>query len=301
MNNTKKELGFIGLGRMGLNMATLLVEKGYKVVGSDSSEEARQIAKTAGIEVVADYAEMATALPGKKVVWVMVPSKYVDSVLEELIPHLNAGDTVIDGGNSFYLDSLLRHQTLKEKELNFLDCGTSGGMQGARHGASIMVGGQRDVFAEHEHIIAALAAKDGYARVGDAGAGHFVKMIHNGIEYGMMGAIAEGVTVLHEHQAKFGIDLKEVFKPYEHESIISSKLVSWLKTAYEEGQIELIKGEVPMGETEFEMEHITTLGDVKVLKAALAQRKQTREQESYLGKLVSAMRNQFGGHKVIPK
>jgi len=297
----KKELGFIGLGRMGLNMATLLIEKGYRVVGSDPSAEARVNATLVGVEVVNDYAGIRDTLGEEKVIWIMVPSKFVDAVIDELLPYLNPGDTLIDGGNSFYQDSLRRHEMFQEKGLKFLDVGTSGGMQGARHGASIMVGGDKKIFLKHEHIFAALATVNGYARVGDAGAGHFVKMIHNGIEYGMMGAIAEGMTVLHEHEDQFGIDLKEVFKPYEHESIISSKLVSWLKTAYEEGQIELIKGEVPMGETEFEMEHITTLGDVKVLEAALAQRKQTREQESYLGKLVAAMRNQFGGHKVITK
>lgn len=297
----KKEIGFIGLGRMGINMVTLLVEKGYRVVGSDPSSEAREAAAAVGVEIVSNYAEMAAALSSQKTVWVMVPSKYVDAVLEELLPHLNPGDTIIDGGNSFYQDSLRRHKALKEKGLKFLDVGTSGGMEGARHGASIMVGGLPEVFAPVEHIFAALATSGGYARVGNEGAGHFVKMIHNGIEYGMMGAIAEGVTVLHEHQDTFGIDLGEVMKPYEHESIISSKLVSWLREAYEEGQIELIKGEVPTGETESEMEHVTTIGDVKVLKAALEQRKQTRENPSYLGKLVAAMRNQFGGHKVINK
>jgi 6-phosphogluconate dehydrogenase len=298
---TKKELGFIGLGRMGLNMVTLLTEKGYRVVGSDPSEEARVAATAVGVEIVDSYEEMAKTLSGARLVWVMVPSKFVDSVLEELTPHLQAGDTVIDGGNSFYQDSLRRHQALKEKELKFLDCGTSGGMDGARYGASIMVGGQPEVFAAVEHVFADLAAPDGYARVGNEGAGHFVKMVHNGIEYGMMGAIAEGMTVLHEHQEKFGIDLEQVFRPYEHESIITSKLVTWLRKAYDEGQIDAISGVVPTGETEFEMEHITTIGDVKVLEAALAQRKQTREKESYLGKLVAAMRNQFGGHKTISK
>jgi len=297
----KKELGFIGLGRMGLNMVTLLVEKGYRVVGSDPSKEACAAAAAVGVEIVDSYADMAAALPADRLVWVMVPSKFVDSVLDELTPHLQVGDTIIDGGNSFYQDSLRRHQALKEKELKFLDCGTSGGMDGARHGASIMVGGRPEIFAEIEHVFAALAAPDGYARVGNEGAGHFVKMVHNGIEYGMMGAIAEGMTVLHEHEEQFGIDLKQVFRPYEHESIITSKLVTWLRKAYDEGQIDAISGVVPTGETEFEMEHITTIGEVKVLEAALAQRKQTREQESYLGKLVAAMRNQFGGHKVVEK
>jgi len=295
------ELGFIGLGRMGLNMVTLLVEKGYRVVGYNRSEEPRKTAEAAGVAVVTSIDALIRTLPSPRVVWLMVPSSAVDAVLAELVPLLAPGDTIIDGGNSFYKDSLRRHRELKEKSLNFLDVGTSGGMEGARNGASIMIGGKAEVFAKHEHIFKALAAENGYARVGNEGAGHFVKMIHNGIEYGMMGAIAEGVTVLHEHEAEFGIDLTEVFKPYEHESIITSKLVSWLREAYEEGQIDAIKGEVPQGETESEMEHITTLGDVQVLTAALAQRKQTREQASYLGKLVAAMRNQFGGHKVIRK
>jgi 6-phosphogluconate dehydrogenase len=298
MNN---EIGFVGLGRMGLNMATHLVEEGYKVVGYNRSQDTLTEATKAGVEVVSSLKEMIAALPTSRVVWLMVPSSAVDEVLTELIPLLNAGDTVIDGGNSFYQDSLRRHEELKKKEISFLDVGTSGGMTGARHGASIMIGGPVEVFLKHEHIFKALAAKDGYARVGNEGAGHFVKMIHNGIEYGMMGAIAEGMTVLHENEAKFGIDLSEVLKPYEHESIITSKLVSWLKKAYEEGQIDSIAGVVPRGETEEEMEHITTLGDVKVLKAALLQRKLTREKESYLGKLVAAMRNQFGGHKVVDK
>lgn len=299
MTPMKKELGFIGLGRMGLNMATHLVEEGYRVVGVDPNEEMQVAARTAGIEIAASYAEMAAMLPAQRLVWVMVPSTFVDSVLNELTPHLTTGDTIIDGGNSFYQDSLRRHHALEEKGLAFLDCGTSGGMMGARHGASIMVGGNSEVFATHEHVFETLAAPNGYARVGNAGAGHFVKMVHNGIEYGMMGAIAEGMTVLHEHQDQFGIELSEVLKPYEHESIISSKLLTWLRQAYDEGQIERITGEVPTGETESEMEHITTIGDVKVLIAALEQRKATREHPSYLGKLVAAMRNQFGGHKVI--
>ncbi len=301
MHNSEKTIGFIGLGRMGLNMVTNLVEKGYHVVGYNRSEGPREAAAQVGVEVVSSIPELIAALPTPRVVWLMVTSSVVDDVLAEVTPLLSPGDTIIDGGNSFYQDSLRRHEALVAKELKFLDCGTSGGMDGARHGASIMVGGKPEVFAQHEHIFAALAAQDGYARVGNEGAGHFVKMVHNGIEYGMMGAIAEGMTVLHEHEAKFGIDLQAVLKPYEHESIITSKLVSWLRKAYDEGQIDVIAGEVPKGETEVEMEHITTIGTVQVLEAALKQRRETRQTPSYLGKLVAAMRNQFGGHAVITK
>lgn len=301
MNTIKKEIGFIGLGRMGLNMATNLVAEGYRVVGMDPQEVAQATARAAGVEVVASYEAMGSALAASRVVWVMVPSAVVDTVLTELIPHLTAGDTIIDGGNSFYQESLRRHRVLAEAGLNFLDCGTSGGVTGARHGASIMVGGEASVYATHEHLFKTLAAPDGYARVGAAGAGHFVKMVHNGIEYGMMGAIAEGMTVLEAHRDQFGIDLEAVFKPYEHESVIASKLVSWLGDAYRSGQIEQVEGEVPVGETEREMEHVTTLGDVPVLEAALAQRRATRQTSSYVGKLIAAMRNQFGGHQVIVK
>ena len=295
----KKELGFVGLGRMGLAMTTRLVEQGYTVVGYDPTVSAQAAAAAVGVKVTPDISTLTATLGDAKVIWLMVPSSLVDTVLAELLPLLNSGDTVIDGGNSFYKDSVRRHDTLAEQGIVSLDVGTSGGVTGARHGASLMVGGSPEAFTAVEPLLRDLATRGGYARVGTAGAGHFVKMIHNGIEYGMMGAIAEGVAVLHDHKAQFGIDLPEVFKPYEHESIISSKLVSWLSEAFKQGQIENIKGEVPVGETEFEMEHITTLGEVLVLKAALAQRKQSREQASYLGKLVAAMRNQFGGHKVI--
>ena len=294
-------IGFVGLGRMGLNMATLAKERGIELVAYNRSEEPRKEAEALGIHTVSSIEQMVEALPSPKVVWLMVSSSAVDSVLEEITPLLQAGDTIIDGGNSFYLDSLRRHKALKENELNFLDCGTSGGMTGARNGASIMVGGEQTVFDTHEHIFKAFANRGGYARVGGAGAGHFVKMIHNGIEYGMMGALAEGFSILHDHESALGIDITQVLKPYTHESIIAGKLTDWLADAYTQGQVEAIEGIVPQGETESEMEHITTLGETKVLEAALAQRKQTREKPSYLGKLVAAMRNQFGGHKVVTK
>jgi 6-phosphogluconate dehydrogenase len=294
-----KNIGFIGLGRMGLPMTLHLVEQGYHVVGYNRGEEPRQAAAAAGVDVVSNLPELVSKLQTPRVVWLMVSSSAVDTVLDELTPLLAPGDTIIDGGNSFYQDSLRRHSDLSAKNLNFLDCGTSGGLHGARHGASLMVGGDPELFSTHEHLFRALAAPHGYARVGTAGAGHFVKMVHNGIEYGMMGAIAEGMSVLHDHRDRFGIELREVLKPYEHESIITSKLVTWLREAYDQGQIERISGEVPRGETETEMEHITTLSEVRVLEAALAQRKQSREKPSYLGKLVAAMRNQFGGHSVV--
>ncbi len=293
-------LGLIGLGRMGLNMAARLTEQGVAVVGVDAEVSARAAAADAGVRIVPGVQELIAALPTPRVVWIMVPSRYVDEVLDSVAPLLSPDDVVIDGGNSFYKDSLRRYRELRARNLRFLDVGTSGGVSGARNGASIMVGGELDTFLSVEGLFAALAVTDGYARVGGPGAGHFVKMVHNGIEYGMMGAIAEGMGVLHEYAPEFGIDLTAVLKPYEHESIISGKLMTWLRQAYEEGQIEVITGEVPRGETESEMEHITTIGEVPVLEAALEQRRATRVEPSYVGKLIAAMRNRFGGHRVIP-
>lgn len=297
----KKEIGFIGLGRMGFNMSARLAEKGYRVIGVDPNIEIKAAALDAGIEVASGYQEMLSKLSSTRVVWLMVPSALVEMVLNELLPLLSVGDTVIDGGNSFYQDSLRRHKLLKDKQINFLDVGVSGGVVGARYGSSLMIGGDLDLYQKYKSLFADLAAENGYARVGKEGAGHFVKMVHNGIEYGMMGAVAEGINVLHENENELGIDIREVFKPYEHESIITSKLVSWLRKAYDDGQIEELKGEVPTGETEIEMEYITTISDVKVLEAAIAQRRATRVNESYIGKLLSAMRYQFGGHKTITK
>jgi 6-phosphogluconate dehydrogenase len=285
---------------MGLNMAARLTEQGITVVGVDADVQARAAAADIGVRIVTHSEQLVTALPAPRVVWLMVPSHYVDDVLRSLVPVLTPGDIVIDGGNSFYKDSLRRHGELSARGLRFLDVGTSGGTSGARQGAAIMVGGEQETFALVEPLLAALAAPEGYARVGGPGAGHFVKMVHNGIEYGMMGAIAEGMGVLNQHAAEFDIDLMEVLKPYEHESIISSKLVTWLRQAYQQRQIDTIAGEVPRGETESEMEHITTLAEVPVLEAALEQRRATRTTPSYVGKLIAAMRNQFGGHQVLP-
>lgn len=296
-----KEIGFIGLGRMGLHMSARLHEQGYRVVGIDPNEHARNKAAELGIAVSEEYGALVTQLRAPRVVWLMVPSALVDEVLSGVTPLLEPGDAIIDGGNSFYEDSLRRFSALHDNGITFLDCGTSGGVGGARGGASLMIGAQPDVFASHEDIFKALAAPDAYARVGGPGAGHFVKMVHNGIEYGMMGAIAEGFSVLHDAREELGIDLQEIFKPYQHGSIIESSLLPYLKAAYDQGQIEQITGEVPQGETEREMEHLVTLGQMAVLAASLSQRKQTRETPSYLGTLIAAMRNQFGGHSTLPK
>ena len=232
----------------------------------------------------------------------MVPSKFVDDVLTEIIPQLSAGDIIIDGGNSFFKDTLRRNEELKKHDIHYVDCGTSGGVQGARHGASLMVGGDEEVVSRIKEIFETLAATNAYAHVGKTGAGHFVKMVHNGIEYGMMGALAEGMSFIEDHKADFDIRVNEVLKPYQHGSVIESSLMNWLADSYQiEGHLESIAGIVPQGETEPEMEFIAEHGKTKILQAALEQRKETRQESSRIGTLISAMRNQFGGHAVKSK
>ena len=299
----KKELAFVGLGRMGAAMSAHLIEDGYTIHGFDTSEDARAATKGSGVKVYTTLKQAIEGIEAKtKVVWIMVPSKYVDAVIKDVSKELKRGDCIIDGGNSFFKESVFRHHDLGGKGIDFIDCGTSGGVEGARCEASLMVGGDAPAVKAHEHIFKALAAKDGYGFVGGPGAGHFVKMIHNGIEYGMMGAIAEGINTLHEHKEGMQLNITEAIKAYEHGSIIESNLISWLADAYEEeGKLESIAGKVPKGETEMEMEYLVNHNHLRVLNAALTQRKLTRVEPSYIGTLISAIRNEFGGHKTIPK
>ena len=297
-----KQLAFIGLGRMGAAMTAHLAEQGFEVHGFDQNTDARTLAQSQGVTTHETLKEAIGALDVERTVWIMVPSKYVDIVISELKPLMSPGDTIIDGGNSFFQDTIHRQHDLMGSGIHYIDCGTSGGVTGARNGASLMVGGTTQTVQKHEHTFKALATKNGYGHVGGSGAGHFVKMVHNGIEYGMMGAIAEGINVLHEHKEGLELDVSEALKPYQNGSIISSSLMNWIADAYHtEGYLEKIAGEVPQGETEMEMEYLINHETVRVLDAAVMQRKHTRVEPSFIGTLISAMRNQFGGHKTIEK
>lgn len=293
----------VGLGRMGVAMSESLIEQNYTVHGYDVSEKARENVSGIGMVSHSSLADAVSAMEEpNRLVWLMVPAKFVEEVLAELTPTLKEGDCIIDGGNSFFHLSIDRHKKLKEQGIEFIDCGTSGGVSGARSGASLMVGGEEAVVKKYEHIFLALAATDGYGYIGNPGAGHFAKMIHNGIEYGMMGALAEGVHILEKYKSDLNINISEALKAYEHGSIISSSLTHWLADAYTSpGYLENIAGEVPTGETEIEMEYIVAHNHAQVLQAALKQRQQTRIEPSLTGTLISAMRNKFGGHKTLNK
>lgn len=298
----KKEIIFIGLGRMGAAMTEKLVESEYIVHGFDTSADARTQANKKGITTYETIPSTIEAMEGRKVIWVMVPAKFVDSVLSEVYGSTDSGDIIIDGGNTFFKDTLRRAEDAAGREVSYIDCGTSGGVDGARHGASMMIGAPENIFLEVEELFKTLASKDGYARVGDTGAGHFVKMVHNGIEYGMMGAIAEGLAYIEKEGESLNVDTRAIMRPYTNGSIISSNLMKWIADAYTtEGYLENIAGEVPHGETEGEMEYIIKQNQTPVLKAAVEQRKSTRERPSRIGTLIAAMRNQFGGHSTIEK
>jgi 6-phosphogluconate dehydrogenase len=208
------KIGYIGLGKMGFNMVERLLEKGHSVVVFDKNATAVKSLSKQGAQPSDSIKSMIGALTPPRVIWLMIPYQAVESVLHELIPLLRSGDTVMDGGNSPYKESMRRAEELKEKGIDFLDVGVSGGPEGARNGACLMIGGKRNLFEKFEDIFRDLAAEQGYGYIGEAGSGHFVKMVHNGIEYGMMQAIAEGFSVI--KASHFDLELRSIAELYNH-------------------------------------------------------------------------------------
>ena len=297
------KLGFIGLGRMGSNMVlNLSSHKHSIVVYNRSSDKTKQlIKKSKKIIPSYTYKEFSSKLGKKKIIWLMVDSKAVDIILKDLSKHLKIGDIVIDGGNSYFKDSIERYTQLKKKGIYFLDCGVSGGVSGARNGASTMVGGDKLVFKKVEILFKDISVKDGYGYIGKSGAGHFVKMVHNGIEYGMMGAIAEGFGAIDKHKSDFNLNSKEISKVYSNGSIIESKLMSLLNDAFKKPYyLRNIPCKVPKGETEDEMQKLEGLSDMPILHQARLMRIHSRIGK-FCGTLISAMRTQFGQHEFKKK
>lgn len=297
------KIGYIGLGKMGLNMVERLLEKGNDVVAYAPSEDSRKAAAALGAQSTETLKECVEALVSPKLIWLMVPAGAVDSVLLELTPLLTEGDTVIDGGNSPYKESIRRADQLHEKGVRFMDIGVSGGPFGARNGACLMIGGPREMFDQYEGLFVDLSVPNGYAYMGKPGAGHFVKMVHNGIEYGMMQAIAEGFAVM--KASDFSLDLQEVSRIYNQKSVITSRLTEWLENAFKQHGTELndISGSVAQsGEGLWTLDAAKELGiPVEVIETSVRFREQSQENPSFTGKVVSALRNQFGGHQVSEK
>lgn len=303
-----KHIGYVGLGKMGANMVSRLRDHGWDITATDPKATVRASAKKQGARVVSNISQLPASLPAPRVVWLMVPHLVVDTVLGELVPHLTAGDIVIDGGNSFYKESVRRYKELKRKGIALLDVGVSGGPSGARMGACLMIGGDEEVYKRLTGLFNDLSSAGGYGYMGPAGAGHFVKMVHNGIEYGMMQALAEGFTVLKNWkvpgQQGLGseLDVERIASLYNRGSVIESRLIGWLKRAYEEygPNLEHISGTVShSGEGEWTIQTAKELGiPVPIIKQALQFRVHSQEHPSYTGQILSALRNQFGGHEV---
>ncbi|GAB2493343.1 decarboxylating 6-phosphogluconate dehydrogenase [Pseudoxanthomonas sangjuensis] len=299
----RMELGMVGLGRMGANMAQRLVRAGHRVVGYDPGAEARTHAAAQGIEAVASLQELVAALAAPRALWLMVPAgEIVDKTLEALLPLLAADDSIVDGGNSNYKDSRRRAAWLAEAGIHFLDCGTSGGVWGLSEGYSLMIGGDEAVTARLAPIFAALAPSpdSGWGRVGPVGAGHFCKMIHNGIEYGMMQAYAEGFAIL-QRKAEFGLDLHQVAQIWRDGSVVRSWLLDLTADALKKNP--RMDGIAPYvedsGEGRWTVAEAVDLDvPAPVITLSLLQRLRSRDGDSYADKLLAAMRNEFGGHKV---
>lgn len=303
----KKEIGMAGLGKMGANLARRLIEKGWRVYGYNRTPAATKDLEKEGLLGVYSLNELAKKLSSPRIIWLMVPAGFaVDEVIfghDGLINFLEKGDMVIDGGNSFYQDTLRRFKKLKRLGIHYVDVGVSGGPKGARYGASLMIGGERKVFEILESLFADLAKEYGYQFFEGSGAGHFVKMVHNGIEYGMMQAIGEGFTIL--KKADYKLDLTRVADVYNHGSVIESQLIGWLKNAFTlHGEnLKEISGSVGYtGEGQWTVKTASEMKiKLKVIEQALNFRIASEKNPSYTGKILSALREQFGGHEVTAK
>ena len=297
------DLGMIGLGKMGANMTERLVGGGHRVVGFDLNPESVQAVAKKGAEGAASLEELAAALPSPRIVWIMVPSgKAVDATIEALLAHLEPGDIVIDGGNSNYQDTLRRAAQCRASGHDFVDVGTSGGIWGLTEGYSMTVGGDVDVVEHLRPIFETLAPAPnrGWGRTGPTGAGHYVKMIHNGIEYGLMQAYAEGFALMHAKD-EFDLDLARIADIWQHGSVVRSWLLGLTANAIEENPtMEGIAPYVPdSGEgrwTVFEAIDLDVAAPVITL--SLMRRIGSRDEVEYTDRLLSAMRNQFGGHAI---
>ena len=282
----RKEIAIIGLGKMGKNMRARLEEKDWKVLGFDKNPALKKLVKN---------------LSRPRIAWLMVPSgKPVDEVINGLVKFLEKGDIIIDGGNSFYKDSVKKAKKLAKKGIEFLDVGVSGGPEGARKGACLMIGGKKEIFEKLGHLFRDLAQKEGFQYVGKSGAGHFVKMVHNGIEYGLMQSIAEGFNLM--KNSPFNLDLKKIAALYNKGSVIESRLIGWLEKSFQKhGQdLKNVSGKVgATGEGEWTVKTAKKLKvPVKIIEESVSFRKHSQKKPSYTGKILSSLREQFGGHGV---
>ncbi len=297
------QLGLIGLGKMGANMTKRLLAGGHDLIVNDLNADAVVAAQNEGAIGTKDLQSLVNRLDTPRAVWVMVPSgDPTETTIQVLATLLSKGDIIIDGGNSNYKDTQRRGLELKERGLHFVDVGTSGGVWGLKEGYSLMIGGEEAVVESLRPIFETLApaADKGWAYMGPSGAGHFVKMVHNGIEYGMMQAYAEGFSIMREKK-EFDLDLSEVARSWQDGSVVRSWLLDLTKAALDEDQdfVDISPWVSDSGEGRWTVfEAIDLNVSAPVITLALQRRLRSREQDSYTDKLLAVMRNQFGGHAI---
>jgi 6-phosphogluconate dehydrogenase len=297
------KIGVIGLGKMGFNLALNLKNNGHEVIGFDLNDETLKEINKEGISTVSSLADLATTLDSVKIIWVMIPSgKHVDSTLEELKGLLSKGDIIIEGGNSNYKDSVRRASEFGPLNIHYFDCGTSGGTDGALNGICAMIGGDKEIFKTIEPIFKAISVPDGYLYCGPAGSGHYVKMLHNGIEYGMMQAIAEGFEML--EKSEFDLDLTAIAKVWNHGSVVRGWLMELTENALtKDPGLNSIKGVMhSSGEGKWTLEDaLEKQIATPVIALSLIMRYRSLQEDTFSGKIVAALRNEFGGHAVEKK
>jgi len=297
------KLAMIGLGRMGGNMVERLVRDGHELVVWDRSADPVARSVERGATAARDLGDVCAKLATPRVIWIMVPAGApVDETIAQLQPQLARGDILIDGGNSNYHDTIRRAGALASAGIEFVDCGTSGGIWGLENGYCLMIGSSERAFSTCEPIFRTLAPKDGYARVGPSGAGHYVKMIHNGIEYGMLQAYAEGYEILHASK-DFQLDLQQVAALWNQGSVVRSWLNELAERAFaKEGDLKSIRGFVgDSGEGRWTIQEAIDLDvPAPVITLSLLARLRSRQEDSFSAKVIAALRNEFGGHAVKP-
>lgn len=299
---TMMKIGIIGLGKMGINLAENCVDAGHQVVGYDL--HLPQLAENQNeMTLVNHLSQMIEELPRPRIIWSMVPSgSPTEAIFQEMMALLEPEDIFIDGGNSNYKESVIRGKLMAEKQLYFFDVGTSGGMKGAREGACFMIGGDEHIFKQIEPLFAGIAVTDGYLYAGAVGSGHYLKMVHNGIEYGMMQAIGEGFDLL-EH-APYSFDYEKVAKVWNNGSVIRSWLMELTQSAFEKDQrLEEIQGIMySSGEGKWTVEEsLEQQVATPIITMSLMMRYRSLYPDTFSGKVVAALRNEFGGHDVEKK
>ncbi|MEC0092040.1 phosphogluconate dehydrogenase (NAD(+)-dependent, decarboxylating) [Paenibacillus macquariensis] len=296
------KVGLIGLGKMGMNLGQNLIDHGHDVVAFDLNAQAVEEMKTYGAQSTTTMQELVQSMETPRIVWIMVPHHVVDSVISEISPIMSKGDIIIEAGNSHYKESIRRHDELKEIGISFMDVGTSGGMEGARNGACYMIGGDPEAWTIVEPIFQDTSVENGYLYAGKAGSGHYLKMVHNGIEYGMMASIGEGFEVL--EKSDFEFDYEKVARVWNNGSVIRSWLIELMEHAFsKDSKLEDIKGVMnSSGEGRWTVEEAFDLQTATpVIAMSLLMRYRSQENDTFTGKVVAALRNEFGGHAVEKK